>query len=759
MANHTNPRIPKTNYKSICEILIVDIFMVSHEVTEVPHGFKVVSDLHTIAIPSFICPGGSLTTANFEDALIAALAYADSLTTPEGQVIRVPTGDWPMTKTIRLKGRSQVGGLRRAPTIFCDPGTVFSWAALPTGGTFSGAGVCFWLDGGHANGCPIVGGGLINAGIKFTGQHGATAVYCEALVHSQLRNIEIIGVDPAGVYYTNVSGQTGAAGSLSAPDSNGVQTLTGGTGFTQDSEGRMITISGAATGANNGTFLVTSYVSSSSVRLLNASGASDANNGSLTWTEKYVNTGFRFRGDYTNSRGILVTNHQDIRTDNLRVYGMGVGAWFESCTQFTNTHLKIENNYPHNVLFGHNLDPFGVYGGLFQSQGNPTFLEIPGKVGGRHITLRDCYQEGVVPSILKTYPPASGVADYVMENCHQGNSQIYLDLNGTRSMICRNPSSQATPSTAWVKARSCGSIQLEGACFDPFITSPYGNTYVRNTTLYDVDEFSYPGFTFIGRRGLYSGNSVPQKTVNRILFELDLAVEIWDPRVTSSITESGGDLQAITGILNSTVAGPVNSGVYPTWQASNSNFGGKPSWTNTAAAAGLGGMLKATISSGIMPVGSQPGLLIVFRTASAVQDAVNVRYMGFTGADTRQREFHIGDSYTTGYLSLDTYGTNQTVVSSFTTQPQVGFLGIVCREGSSPTSIVHASTGNIESAQVNNFTLTTAGGQVNMGGDAPRGNAALEIAYVALLKRYLSMQEHHALLDAASLEWPGITRY
>jgi len=52
-----------------------------------------------------------------------------------------------------------------------------------------------------------------------------------------------------------IAGQTGAAVSISgaAPD----MTLTGLTGITADHINTFVTISGAATGANNGTFLIT----------------------------------------------------------------------------------------------------------------------------------------------------------------------------------------------------------------------------------------------------------------------------------------------------------------------------------------------------------------------------------------------------------------------------------------------------------------------------------------------------------------------
>lgn len=59
-------------------------------------------------------------------------------------------------------------------------------------------------------------------------------------------------------------------------------TLTGGAGFTSGMNGDKIYISGAATSANNGWFTLT-YVSPTSVSWTNASGATDANNGAISF--------------------------------------------------------------------------------------------------------------------------------------------------------------------------------------------------------------------------------------------------------------------------------------------------------------------------------------------------------------------------------------------------------------------------------------------------------------------------------------------
>lgn len=88
-----------------------------------------------------------------------------------------------------------------------------------------------------------------------------------------------------------VSGQSGAAASTAAGAGAGNLRITGLTGMTTQSVGRYLTISGAATLANNGTFLIAAYNSATSVDIVNAAGVTpDANDGSLGWVERYAYT-------------------------------------------------------------------------------------------------------------------------------------------------------------------------------------------------------------------------------------------------------------------------------------------------------------------------------------------------------------------------------------------------------------------------------------------------------------------------------------
>lgn len=83
-----------------------------------------------------------------------------------------------------------------------------------------------------------------------------------------------------------VTGQSGVVGTITA-FAAGVTTMDGLTGMTADSVGRFLTVSGANTPGNNGTFLIITFNSATSVDIANAAGAfPDTNSGSLVWAER-----------------------------------------------------------------------------------------------------------------------------------------------------------------------------------------------------------------------------------------------------------------------------------------------------------------------------------------------------------------------------------------------------------------------------------------------------------------------------------------
>lgn len=95
----------------------------------------------------------------------------------------------------------------------------------------------------------------------------------------------VLSEEPLGLG-ARVAGQIGSAASLIA-FSSGLVTVDGLTGMTTNSDGRFLTISGAATPANNGTFEIVAFLSPTSVQIRNASATvPDGYNGGISWIER-----------------------------------------------------------------------------------------------------------------------------------------------------------------------------------------------------------------------------------------------------------------------------------------------------------------------------------------------------------------------------------------------------------------------------------------------------------------------------------------
>jgi hypothetical protein len=101
---------------------------------------------------------------------------------------------------------------------------------------------------------------------------------------SETNNTRLVWREMDPVAY--VPGQTGVVASITTLANGRVVTITGLTGMTPASTNRYLTITNAGTAANNGTFKILSFISSTSVTIINAAAvAPDGNNGSINWKE------------------------------------------------------------------------------------------------------------------------------------------------------------------------------------------------------------------------------------------------------------------------------------------------------------------------------------------------------------------------------------------------------------------------------------------------------------------------------------------
>ena len=697
---------------------------------------------------SWVQVGEVLNASTAEAALNAFLAAAYASTDEGGMAVLVPPGDFNMVNTVEVKARS---GYKRAPLIQCagQGQTRWIYAALPAGQTGQGRGVAFWFNGGHsaAAGTTIYYGGLRDCEIVFSGDHGGTGVYAEGLLFTDFANVAVRG----GQTLVSISGQTGSASSCGAADSQGLQTRSGMSGMTEDSVGREVAFTGATTSANNGTFLVMHYVSPTSVKVYNPSGTSDASNGSLGWTEKMSGRGFVFRGDYTNSMGVAVTNNQNVRMHGC-VAGQGrKGFWIESCYPLFMTACESNQNATHDVLLGHNV-VLNWTGGMWQSaHGGACVFEIPGKVGGRSCTFDTVYQEGAVENVFRMFAPVSGVSDYTIRACQQGNSTTYVKANGVRSLLVEAPASQASP-TVWAHLTACGTAQFRGGAFED---------YTANTTKWVLDLQSRAGFSVHGQARPYSGSGSAARSLNTFLKgQADLMAEIWDPRIPGLRTVNAGKLEALVGCIAGISAGPENAAIYPNWTAVDANFGDQPSWTNVAGAAAACAALKATMTLGALPVGSQPGILVVAKlpTVTSVGGG-HYQMMQWTDG-TNYQQLGACDAVDSNQWYTNTYPLNSgnpALGSVATTNAQAVYGGLAWDPDSSLVYLANVD-GVLESGTGPSFAAysSAAAGVLRFfgpaGGSAVVDNA-VSIAWAGLTRRGMTESEMRIALDLMCSEF------
>jgi len=195
-------------------------------------------------------------------------------------LIKAPDGTVKVSSLARVtvtQNTSQVRYQMLVPTVLGGPYTV-SYRIVPgiaaVGVALTGFAVAISVDGTSHTADDVA--AAVNA-------HATVGALMSATVVANGTSIinDIVPLTDA------VSGQTGSGATVSAVAS-GIATLTGLTGMTVSSVGRHLTITGAAVSGNNGVFVITEYVSATSVKIANAAAnAVDGNNGSIGWAEKY----------------------------------------------------------------------------------------------------------------------------------------------------------------------------------------------------------------------------------------------------------------------------------------------------------------------------------------------------------------------------------------------------------------------------------------------------------------------------------------
>jgi hypothetical protein len=238
-----------------------------------------------------------------------------------------------------------------------------------------------------------------------------------------------------------LAGQTGAVANITAA-AGGLSTFTGLTGMTANSVGNYLTVSGADT-TSNGTFLITNYISATSVQVANATPGTvpDPNNGAITWTE---------RRPYT-----LLDDLNFERTDRQAIKGVNYDQPIPTYVRPT----AIGTNVPANLsnIAGKTLDSFArsVSRGQFNWAVEATVTNIYGVGVLKH---SDATDETGVPC----FDAAPWVGDYntcfveVTDSVTGNELEVLAGLHiGEKIFGVTQAAGSTSPNSVGIKWYSC----------------------------------------------------------------------------------------------------------------------------------------------------------------------------------------------------------------------------------------------------------------------------------------------------------------
>jgi hypothetical protein len=237
---------------------------------------------------------------------------------------------------------------------------------------------------------------------------------------------------------------------------SGIVTITGVQLMTANSVGGFITITGAATAANNGTFLITEFVSATSVKYANAAGvATDANNPNIFWIER-----------------LAYSLNDDLdfeRSDRTYIKGVNYDAPLPTYTRPTLTTAAVPAHLAN--LAGKTLDAFAksVNRGQFNWPVEQTLTDIYGAGTLKHADSVDTTGLPVFDAapftsdwntcFVEVTDSTTGNELEVLGGGQQGQRIFGVAYNGTstspnsvefRWYSCANGGNIATSSTAYV---------------------------------------------------------------------------------------------------------------------------------------------------------------------------------------------------------------------------------------------------------------------------------------------------------------------
>ena len=659
-----------------------------------------------VALSAF-APDGVLTPDNFERALNAAVSTASP--------VRVPAGVWPMAGSLHIKGR----GYTPMPVLIGEGRdvTILEWPDAFTG-------VCVDLDG---SGGHFTGGGLVGIGIRTANGYGrGVGVRFSNLLFSKFIDVNVSGFCDrrndgwergVGVWGLGNYGDIGNSQNV-LWDNVVVSGCTTGArlaGCTQFSlyhvqfnqnhgfadliiEGTWSDIGifgGMFQSQNDATDEITNtYKNHDFCCIRTVGGVSDG-------VHPYAAAGLNASISGASGGLVVITSLSGFSPSDVGSYlyfrdaiGPANQGIFEIAEYVSPNSVKVvkKNGTPENGLNWEKYTPCGA-----------VTINIHGPV----------YHEGTAAAFVRTSAPKTDAVNIFMDGISINNADLLADLNGTHTCEIRGVSGFLN-GPARVRARQVEELHITGG---PPIT---------DTTAYDLDSYSAQRATVNGQTRLAGRSGLTNVLA-------PACSEIYDMRDVSVVN---GYVERVTGVLN----GSVMVG-HAVWLPKHARLGGRPA-VGTRAAGNR--TLSGPLAQGV-PAGSRPGLFAIVHLPAGRSPAGASRRGVRLSGPLSSLEISIDDNVVSGPGRINgfysVFGVGNFAADTVLSHRSMAVLVQERGYGGGHAMVVNGSVTN----QINTST-----GLVGALTNVVLGVADLDIAYLAVLKRPLTLEEEAAAFAAAA---------
>lgn len=669
----------------------------------------------TLRVGAF-APGG-LSSATFEDALHAAVAAARAMS--PSPAVHVPAGVWPMTRTLYVRGN----GYTPMPTLIGEGRdvTILEWP-----GDFTG--VCVELDGSRDH---YAGGGLADISIRTANGYGKGVGLC----FTHLLFTRFINVSVSGFCNRANDGWEQGVGIWAR----------GNYGTVENSQNVLVenvVVSGCTTGAR---LAGCTQFTLNHVQFNQNHGFSDLVLEGV-WTEIAMFGGmFQSQNDATNEPTNVYKGHDfcSIRTvggvsDGTHAYAAsGLNASLGAVVGGTVAVTGLTGMSPADVdqhLYFRNAASAGNKG-LFEivEYVSSTSVKVAKRNGGvdanngtlqwekyvcrGDLTLKlhgPVYHEGPIASFVRTSPSAIGTVRIFLDGVTVHGADYLADLRGTH--LCEITSvAGALKGSSWVRARQVAQLHITGG---PEIT---------DIAAYDLDNFSQQRASVNGRTRL-AGRSGLSNVLT------PACTEIYDLSAPGAVSLVNGYVDSITGVNGSVMRG---RGL---WLARHGRLGGRPAvGCRVSGARTLSGALARSV-----PAGSKPGLFAIVHLPAGRSAPSSARRGARVSGARSSIEISIDDGVVSGPGRVNGFYSLQAVGNFAADAPLTRTMAILVQERG--YSGGHALVVNGAVYDGTNFVA----GSVDVMTNVSLGDADLDIAYLAVLKRPLTLEEEAAAFAEAA---------